>query len=813
MSGLLRDLRFALRALARNPGFTAVALLTLALGIGASTTIFSVVNTVLLRPLPYPESERLVQVFERNLERGWKWYPVSPANFRDWRRQAESFATFAGYSLYQGTGFNLTGEAEPERINTTTVTDGFFEVFGVQPLHGRTFLPEEDQPGAGRVVVLTYGLWQRRFGGDRGILEDTVSLDGVPYQVVGIMPPGFRFPQETELWLPKAFTQEEWSGRTVRTLNTVARLKDGVSLQRAQEEMAALTGALEQEYPGSNTGFDAVIFTLYERTVGNLRSSLFLLLAAVGGLLLIACANVANLLLARATARGSEFALRRSLGASRLRLGRQLVTESVVLALVGGILGLAFTGVAVRWLASMLAGQVPRIEELAVDGRVLLFAFLASLITGVLFGLAPAVTLATSGLYELLKEGGRSGAAGGSARLLRRAVVVLEVAFALCLLVVAGLMMKSFFNTLDAELGFEPEGVLSLQVALPDGRYPDPARQVTFYRSMLEEVGSLPQVDSVGAASWLPLASIGFDWDFFIEGDPPETLDDVVVSGFRTVSPGYFATMGIPLKAGRVFNPQDREDSRPVVVINEAMARQFWPDESPLGERLVMGSLVADLFPRVPVGGEIIGVVGSTRQDEIDQPMKPEMYVPFSQYNFPAMFLLARTEGDPAVLAEPIRRAILNIDPNQPVFDVKTMETRLSEKVSQPRLYAVLLGAFAVLAVVLASVGIYGVMAFAVVQRRREIGMRMALGAPRRRVIRMVVQEGLTLAAWGLGLGLILTFLVSRWIESVLFEVAPSDPTVVVGVSIVFALVALLATLVPALRASRVDPMVALRYD
>lgn len=813
MSGFLQDLRFSLRALARNPGFTAVALLTLALGIGASTTIFSVVNTVLLRPLPYEGSERIVQLFERNLERGWIWYPVSPANFKDWRDGAQSFEGLAAYALYTDTGYNLTGGAEPERVTTTAVTAGFFDVFGTPALLGRTFRPEEDEPGQGRVVVLSYGLWQRRFGGEEGILERTVTMDGDTYRVVGVMPPSFQFPKTTELWLPQSFTQEEWANRTVRTQHTVARLRPGVSLEQAQAEMATLTAALAGQYPDSNAGFSAVIYTLYERTVGQVRSYLVLLFAAVAGLLLIACANVANLLLARASARSGEFALRRSLGAGRLRLGRQLVTESVVLAFLGGLLGLLFAWFAGRWLVVVAPGHIPRIEELTIDGRVLTFALLASLVTGLLFGLAPAVSLTRGTLYALLKDGGRGGGTGSTAGLLRRGVVVLEVAFALVLLVVAGLMMKSFLKAIEADLGFSPERVLTLQVALPESRYPEPARQVDFYRRVIEKVGALPQVQDAGATSWLPLASLGFNWDFFVEGDPPQSLEDVVVSGFRSVSPGYFEALGIPVTAGRGFTERDREDAAPVVVINRTMARQFFADVEPIGQHLVMGSKLVGVFPGLPIVGEVVGVVGDVRQSELDLPPEPEMYVPMAQYNFPANYLVLRTAGEPGGVAEAVRQAVLEVDPGQPVFDVKTMETRLAETVSQPRLYALILTAFAAVALLLASVGIYGVMAYGVVQRRREIGMRLALGAQREQVLRLVVGQGLRLAALGLALGLVLVAVSTFLLRSLLFEFVPSDLSVIAGVTVVFAVVSVLATLVPALRASRVDPMVALRYD
>ncbi|MEM9291844.1 MAG: ABC transporter permease [Acidobacteriota bacterium] len=813
MGSLLQDLHYAVRSFARQPGFTAIVFLTLGLGIGASTAIFTVVNSVLLKPLPYEDSDRLVKVFEQNLERGWAWYSVSPANFLDWREKSSAFEDLAAYSLYSGTGYNLTGDdGEPERIETTAVTQGFFEIFRVQPAQGRTFSAAEDTDGGEKVVVLSHGLWQRRFGADPRILEQFIELDSVPYRVVGVMKPGFSYPGSTDLWLPRAFTQEERNQRTVRTENVVGRLLPNVSPEQGQEQLDAIAQGLEQEYPTSNAGFTIVLFTLYERTVENLRPALLLLLAAVGTLLLIACANVANLLLARASARRTELAVRGALGAGRSRLVRQMLIESLVLGLGGGLLGLVVAWGSVKLLVARAPAHIPRVEEIGIDLRVLLFALLSAVVTSLLFGLAPVAQGFTKNLFETLRSGGRSGAGGG---LLRQGVVVVEVAGALVLLVTAGLMIRSFLTVMAVDPGFEPKGVMTLQLSMAESRYPDMRGQAEMVRQLESEVTALPQVEAVGATSWLPLATAqDYTFDFFPEGRPPDSLDDVLTTGFRAVSPDYFQAMGIDKELGRFLTPRDRDGALKVAVINRTMARQYWPDQSPLGARVVVGSLLADSFPNLPLTVEIVGVVQDVSQQGLDRAPGPELFVPLAQYTFPNVYLTARAQsGDAEGLTNPIRNGVRNVDPFQPIYDVQSMEERLAASVSQPRLNMLLLALFAAVALFLAAVGIYGVLSYSVAQRRREMGLRMALGSSRSGVLKLVVLEGLKLALVGLIAGTASALLFARWLSSQLYEVSPFDPFTLGAVVALLALVSFIASVVPALRASRVDPLVALRYD
>ncbi len=808
---LFDDLRPTLRSFRKHPGFVTVAVVTLALGIGASSAIFTAFDAVVMRPLPYPDADELVMVLEQNLQRGWQWYTVSAANFLDWRREDGLFTAMSAYSLYSDTGYNLSGGSDPERVVTTAATAEFFEVFKAKPLLGRTFLADEDQPGRDRVVVLGHGLWQRRFGGDPEILERFVHLDGVAHRVVGVMGPEFRYPAETELWLPLAFDAKEAANRTVRSLFVVARLRDGVGPEQAQKRLTALGKRLETSYPASNSGFGIVLHGLHERVVGGVRAALFVLLAAVGCLLLIAAANVANLMLARAASRGSEMALRQALGAGRRHLVRQLLTEGFVLAGLGGISGLLLAAVGGRALLAFAPRRLPRLEEIEWGGRSLAFTLGVSVATALLFSLAPLLRLSRERLAAGLRTGGRGGDQGRGR--LRQALVVSQVAFALLLLLGAGLTARSLMKLQQEDVGFEAEALLTMQLALPAGKYSGPDAQGLFFSELLARTSSLPGVRAAALTSWLPFASTPLDWDFHIKGRPPETLDDAVAAGFRSVSPGYFEAMGIPIRSGRGLEATDHRDSVGVVVINQTMARRFWSGKDPVGEHLVLGDLVKGLLPGLPLDVEVVGVVGDVKQTALQLPTGPEMYVPANQYGFPDMFLVVRGGEDPLRLSASLRREIASIDPAQPIFDTKTQQERVEESVAEPRMTVILLGAFAALALLLAAIGIYGVITYTMGQRRQEIGLRMALGADRRRILRWVLVRGLSPAVVGLLVGLAGAVLLTRALRALLFEISPTDPPTFIAVALLLLTVSSLACLIPAVRTSRLDPQQALRQD
>ena len=811
MVSLFDDLKPTLRSFRKHPGFVALAVVTLALGIGATSAIFTAFNAVVLRPLPYPDAQELVMVLEQNLQRGWQWYTVSAANFRDWSREDEIFEAVAAYSLYSDTGYNLSGGGPPERVVTTAATAEFFEVFRAGPRLGRTFLPEEDEPGNDRVVVLGHGLWQRRFGGDQKILDRSVYLDGVAHRVVGVMGPEFRYPAETELWLPLAFDAREAANRTIRSLFVVARLQDGVSLDQAQVRMTALGKQLEEAYPASNSGFGIVLHSLHERVVGGVRAALLILLSAVGFLLLIAAANVANLMLVRAASRASEMALRQALGAGRRHLVRQLLTEGLVLAGLGGVSGLLLAVVGGRTLLAFAPRRLPRLEEIQWGGQAVIFTLGVSLATALVFSLAPLARLSRGRLATGLRTGGRGGDRGRGR--LRQVLVVSQVAFALLLLLGAGLTARSLMRLQGEEVGFEARGLLTMQLALPEGKYPNPDAQGLFFSELLARAARQPGVRAAAVTSWLPFASTPLDWDFHIKGRPPETLDDTVAAGIRSVSPGYFEAMGIPILAGRSLDASDHKDSVGVVVINQTMARLFWGGEDPVGEHLVLGDLVKELLPGLPLEAQIIGVVGDVKQTALQLPAGPEMFVPSTQYGFGEMFLVVRAAEDPLRLTGSLRREIAAIDPVQPVFDTKTQQERVEESVAEPRMTAILLGAFAFLALLLAAVGIYGVITYTMSQRRREIGLRMALGASRRRIVGWVLAHGLLPAVAGLLVGLVGALLLTRTLRALLFEISPTDPLTFLSVAVLLLAVSALACLIPAIRTSRLDPQQALRQD
>jgi putative ABC transport system permease protein len=803
MDGLIQDLRYGLRSLFRSPGVTLIAILTLGLGIGANSAIFSVVNTALLRPLPYPDPGRLMLVMESNPAKGYQRFPLSPLNYVDYRDQNSVLERLCAFD---GTSFILTGAGRPEKIQGARVSAGFFETLGIAPLNGRAFAADEDRPGPDQVAILGHGLWQRRFGSDPGVLGRTVTLGGAAYTVVGVMPPGFAFPNRSEIWKPMALADNEMQSRGSHYLLSIGRLRPGVSPERARADLEAIAARLQQRYPDTNTGWTARVEPLAERIIGDARPTLLVLLAAVGFVLLIACANVASLLLARAAARRKEFAVRSALGAGRARLARQLITESLLLGLLGGGLGLLLALWGTDLLSAAAPPGIPRVREVGVDGRVILFTGGVALLTGLLFGLAPALQAARTDLNEALKEGARGD--GGSPRRhrARALLVVAETALALVLLAGAGLMLRSLLRLQAIDPGFDPRHVLAVHVELPDARYPDERRRADFFRAALERLASLPGAQAAGAVFPLPMGGDRLIFSFGIEGRPVAEADRPS-AGYYVVSPDYFRAMGIHLMSGRAFTERDREGAPRVAIINATMARQFWPGEDPVGRRIVIDNGPQDLWR------EIVGVVQDVKHTELEGDSVAQMYEPYPQAPLPLMTLTVRAAGAPEGLAEAARRAILALDKDQPVSRTATMDRLLAESIARPRYSLLLLGVFAGVALLLATVGIYGLLSHSVTQRTREIGIRMALGARRGQVLVLVIANGMRLALLGIGAGLLGAIALTRLMSSLLYRVSPTDPATLAAVALLLAGAALLACLVPARRATRVDPMGALRCE
>jgi len=804
METLWQDLRYGFRMLARNPGFTAVAVLTLALGIGANTAIFSVVNAVLFQPLDYEEPDRLYLLWTTNP--GWaRPESASLPDFLDWREQNQVFEDLAAISRRS---LNLTGDGEPERLIGSYVSSSFFSLLRVQPSAGRGFLPGEDAPGAEHVAVLGYGLWQRRFGADPSLVGKTISLNGNDHTVVGIAPEDFQLFQGTDLWLPLALdASQPQFGRRSDFLRVLGRLKPDVREDRAQAEMTTIAKRLEQEYPQTNTNIGVVLVPLHEHFVGNVRPALLVLLGAAGFVLLIACANVANLLLARAASREKEVAIRAALGASRFRLVRQLLTESVLLALLGGSGGLLLAMWGTDGLVRLSPAGLPRLNEIAVNEWVLGFTLLVSVIAGVLFGLVPALHASRLEMHESLKEGGRGSADQGGRRRLRSVLVVSEVALALMLLIGAGLMITSVYRLQQVSPGFNTENLLVGRVNLPAAKYSNPSEILGFSEQLIERLEGMPGIRAVTTTDDYPLSS-GSYLSFVVEGRPAPPPSQVVDAIVISVTPGYHRALGILLVRGRAFTRQDGPGDRLVVVINQAMAKKHFPSEDPIGQRLAY-----DGPDGQPNWREIVGVVADVRHEGLDQDAYPEFHMPFSQKPSRGMTVLVRTESDPSALVGAVRGAVQAIDPNQPVYAVRTMDTILSRSVAQQRFTMVLLGMFATVALVLAAIGIYGVISYSVSRRTHEIGIRMALGAQPRDIFRLVVGQGMVLTLIGVGVGLAGAFALTRFLESLLFGVSATDPATFAGVALLLAAVALLACYLPARRATKVDPLVALRYE
>jgi putative ABC transport system permease protein len=818
METVLNDLRYGIRGLLKRPGFTAVAILTLALGIGANTAIFSVVNAVVLRPLPYVQPDQLVTLWETMP--GNDRRSVGPGNFVDWRSQNETFqdmaATFAG-------NFNLTSDGDPERIDGATITSNLMSLLGTPPQIGRTFQPDDDDHQDRSVVILSDGLWKRRFGADRTVVGRTITIDEIPHTVVGVMPGGFQFPAHSDLWvlgrnrnavslsLVSQFPKNDWNyERDAHFLSVIGRLKPGVTLSQAQSNIASITRRLEQDYPDTNSGLGSNVVPLHAQIVGNVRGILFILLGAVGFVLLIACTNVANLMLARATQRGREIAIRTAVGASRLRLIRQLLTESLLLSVVGGLVGLGVSVWAVDLFVKLSPGDIPRLNEASVDWRLLGFTLIVSLVTGIGFGLLPAFQATKTDLNSALKEGGGKASEGQQRRRARSVLVATEIALAQVLLVGASLLAISYVRVMQIHPGFNAERVLTAKIAPSRKKYPDSRSRERFYSTVLERLQALPGVESAGMVMDLPLSGSSMNRGFRIEGQPDPKPDQNVAMDYQIVSPDYFATLEIPVRSGRGFTQTDSESSERVIVINQSLAQRYWPNQDPIGKRMAIGESSKEDSWRT-----IIGVVGDIRHASLSEAPVPTAFISYRQdlESWPRMGFAIKTKGDPASLVSLVRKELAAVDPSQPIYAVDPMEKLLRGAVAQRRFVMLLLGSLSAIAVTLAMVGIYGVISFSVGERTQEIGIRLALGARASDVMRMVLSQGMRVALVGVVIGVGAAFALTRLLSGLLFEVSPTDPRTFLVVAGLLSSVALLACYIPARRATKVDPLVALRCE
>jgi putative ABC transport system permease protein len=804
LSTFWKDIRFGVRTLAKTPGTTLAALIALALGIGANSAIFSVVSGVLLRPLPYPEPDRLMSVMMKNPAAGFPRFSVSVPDFDDLRRQTRAFEGLAAAATGR---FNLTGGDRPESIQGAAVSAGFFHVLRMEPALGQGFRPEEERRGNARVVVLSDSLWRRRFGADPAIVGRGVMLDGESYTVLGVAPPGLNFPEKRELWVPLTIQGKEHRG--AHYLQLVGRLKPGTTLARARTDMAEIAGRLERQYPDSNTGWGTVVLPLAELQVEDIRTALLILLVFVAFVLLIAVADVANLLLARVAARDREIALRAALGAGRGRLIRQMMTETLLLFLAGGAVGLLLAAWGVRALVALDPDGIPRSQEVHLDGRVLLFTIAVSLGTGLLCGLAPALTVTGRRLGEALKEGGRAVAGGVRGRLVRDGLVLSQIALTLMLLLGAALLIRSFAHLRAVDPGFRSEGVLTARMDLPPVKYPDAKRQVVFYRTLEERLRAIPGVQDAGFLYPLPLSGSDLILAFTVAGRPAPPPNSEPTTNARAATPGAFKALGIPLRRGRLFDDRDNETAPPVLVINEALAAQVWPHQDPVGQRITFDEV------KNPKARwyTIVGVVGDVHHQTLSQDSGSEAYWPQYQDPIAGAPLIVRGPGDPARLAGPVRAAVAAVDPDLPLDRVQTMTEVVAASLAQSRFKAVLLALFAGLALVLAMVGVYGVISYSVAQRSHEIGIRMALGAQTGQVLRLVVRQGMTQVLIGLALGLAGAWYASRFLAGQIYGLSATDPLTFVAVPLGLAAVALVANYLPARRATRVDPLDALRQE
>ena len=807
MNKLVQDLRYATRTLVKKPGFVLVAIVTLALGIGGSTAIFTVVNSALLRGLPYRSSNELYHLWERTPQKEFNKREFSYPDYQDYQQNS----VFTGLAGYTGAGAILSGSGEPESVPAARASANFFSVLGVDPVVGRTFQEGEDKPGGPKVTVLTYGLWQRKFGGDPGVVGKSLTINGDSYTVIGVLPQTFQFAlRPADLWLPYQPTPSQLSRRFMLGTNLMGRLKPGVSVNQAQSELTVIASRIEQQFKDSHAGTVATLVPLQEEVVGNVRPILFVLLAAVGFVLLIACANVASLLLTRSLARQKEVAVRSALGASRWRVIRQLLTESLLLSVVGGAAGLLIaywgTPALVAALPQSQLNAMPFLKSVQIDRSILLFSFGLSLLTGLVFGLAPALQSSRLDLNEVLKEGGRNTSAGVGYRL-RSAMVISEIALAVVLLIGAGLMMKSLFRLLQTNVGFKTDNLLTMTIVLPATKYTEDSQCIAFNDQLNERVQALPGVSGTGTVNILPLNG-GNTTRFNVEGDPVPPPGQEVEANIRTVNDTYFQTLGVPLLAGRMFDQSDKTDGQGVVIIGKSVADKIFPGRDPVGRKIKYSAIEAP-------GDLIVGVVGDVKITGLDQAIKPVLYYPFRQSASTFTNLVVRTKGDPSVLASAVRGEVRNIEPGAAILNVNSMDEMISQTPASfmRRFPALLISIFAAVALLLASIGIYGVVSYSVSQQTHFIGIRMALGASPSDILKMVMKQGFVLALLGVGIGVTAAFGLMRLLRDLLFEVKTTDVTTFVFVSAVLFVVALLACFLPARRATKVDPLVALRYE
>ena len=806
MDAFLNDIRYALRNLIKRPGFTLIAVLTLGIGIGANSAIFSAIHALLLKPLAFPELDRVVAIWDKNPSRGVLHNEVAMANYLDWRAQTQSFEQLA---LYRWFNANLTGDA-PERVQGFAVTANFIDVTGVKPIMGRNFTAEENQPGKDESVIISYSLWQRRFGGDPNILDKTITINNFPLKVIGVMPQHFSFPRGGDVYAPLELTPEITANRLSHSYYVIGRLKPGVSIESAQAEIDNVTARLEKQYPETNTGLGATVYALVDDMVSSYDTPIWITMGFVGFVLLIACANIANLMLARASGRNKEIALRAALGASRWRIMRQLLTESLIVALIGGAFGMlvGFWGLdALRWSNPAGAAQFAAgWHQLGINVPVLLFTLGLSVFSGVIFGLAPALQISKPNLNDALKEGARQ--VSGSSHRLRSSLVVFEIALSLVLLVGAGLSVRSFLFLVKTNPGFNPDNVLTMKLVLPSLKYREDAKLAAFYNDLLQRVKATPGVESAAFVNYLPLGGSNSSDAYLVEGEPEPAPGREHDGRYRVATPDYFQTMRIPIVKGRGFNEQDKAGAPPVVIVNETMALKHWPNQDAIGKRIrFYGS------PETPAPWmEVVGVIEDVTH-ELNLAVTPEYYLPYAQDPWRAMTLVARTNVDPASLAPAIRGHVWAMDKDQPVYEVQSMHAVWSMAASVYSFSSVTLAFFAAVALLLASLGIYGVMAFAVSQRTQEIGIRIALGASTADVLKLVVKHGMKLALLGIAIGLAGAWGLTRFMKHILFGVTPTDLLTFAVVPVCLFVAALLACYLPARRATKVDPLVALRYE